>query len=94
MSIEHGRTLWMEDDATALSDPDHETVRKAYLRIFGKEWNPDDVIEKSDEGDGVDYLMPKCVVWMSYPGNSAIYAKPEVVAGSTEVLEQDKEWKP
>ena len=67
-------TLWSEDDCT-YNLPGHETARAAYKRLMGFEFDAEDAVSVDDLGDGVEYVMPGCVVWMSFPGNSAIYER-------------------
>jgi hypothetical protein len=62
--------VWREDDATT-GDPDHETLGKAWRRLYGVD-NPT-ALETHDDGDGVYSLYPRRIVtYTSYPGNDEI----------------------
>ena len=69
------KTLWTEDDATT-SDPDHETIRMAWKRLFDEDF---DVVKeqsgvlKIDHGDADEYRFPDGrIALATYPGNSVI----------------------
>lgn len=69
---ERATRVWSEDEAT-VSDPDHETVNEAFLRIY-KVPVPRP-LETWDAGDAVYELLPaSLVVVRSYPGNDEILA--------------------
>ena len=67
------RRLWAEDDATCYS-ADHETLRKAWHRLFGEDFDVVKVrAEKIDHGDADEYrLQDGRVAIATYPGNSEI----------------------
>jgi hypothetical protein len=70
---ERGALLWSEDDVT-VSDPLHETLAAAYLRITGRALFRGEALRREDHGDGELLEMPSgYIVWSSYPGNGAIY---------------------
>lgn len=72
MSDKKTRTIWAEDECTT-HDPDHETLEKAYLRIYGEKLDYDAAVSKEDHGDGVEHVMPNgAIVWASFPGGSQI----------------------
>lgn len=69
--MNHGRSLWIEDDCA----PDAERFGTAFKRLFGREFNRDEIIESDDQGDAEWVkLFDGTVCCLSYPGNSAIYA--------------------
>lgn len=69
--MKHGKTLWMEDDCA----PDTEQFGQAFERLFGRPFKRDEVTDVDDEGDGEWLkLSDGTVCYLSYPGNSAIYA--------------------
>lgn len=67
--------VWTESDVTT-HDPDHETLRKAFLRLFGRELDTSTAIRRRDEGDGILFTFPDGVeVFTSFPGNSQIWKR-------------------
>jgi hypothetical protein len=68
---ENSTTLWVEDDAT-VGDPGHETLGKAWRRLFGSDL-PEKPLESCDDGDATFNLYHGGVVAIaSYPGNNNI----------------------
>lgn len=69
-----GKTLWEEDDALP---HDRERVSDAFVRITGVRAEDLEPVERVDAGEG-DLLRfdNGVIMFISYPGNSALYAVP------------------
>lgn len=73
-SSQRGKRIWSEDDCT-VHDPDHETLHKAWKRLFDEDFDARLATDYEDFGDGTYYTMPNGYsVFASYPGASEIYA--------------------
>ncbi len=68
-------SVWSEDDAT-VSQSDHETIERAFKRIYGVPM-PDPIEVWSDDEESSYRLLPMGIVACdSYPGNSQIAVWP------------------
>lgn len=75
--LKKAKRVWAEDDAT-ISQLDHETVDRAFKRIYGV--TMPNHLEIYDDGESVYKRLPMgIVICESYPGNSeiAVWLHPE-----------------
>jgi hypothetical protein len=69
--------VWAEDDAT-VHDPDHETLKEAYFRLYGEPLEYARAILVADLGDADEYTFPNgAIVLATFPGNSVIFEEEE-----------------
>ena len=71
--IKQATRVWSEDDVT-VGQSDHETVDRAFMRIYGVQML--DPLETWDDGDSFYKRLPMGIVVIeSFPGNSGIVAR-------------------
>lgn len=69
---ENTSKLWAEDDCTT-RDPDHETLARAWQRLFKSDFKVSRCLESWDAGDATYNLHHEGIVTVSsYPGNDEI----------------------
>lgn len=75
--------IWMEDDAPV---PDKESLRDAYKRITGHDWEYKQYFESSeDKGDAFyHHIFGGWLVIESYPSATGIYKKCDCDCHETE----------